>query len=277
MAMNSEHIIAQILLRLWPFPRGAGRITEKLFSKLIFREEIAEVSTTDGFRITVMPNELIGRQIYLTGEFDRSTVEILCNFARPGDTLLDIGANIGYVSACFLKNVPDSNVIAIEPQPKIVDLLRRNLSNFPDRHQIFSIALSDRDGISNFFVDTHNYGASKIVTHDGPGTQPVEMWSVGTMLAKARPAKINLIKLDIEGHEEHVLFALKPALEQFRPRAIVFEHHSKKSAPNQPIGALMRSAGYEVFGLKKYLTKLKLEQIASETDCVYNDYVAVST
>lgn len=273
--MKREHIIAQLLLRSWPFPRGAGRITDRLFSNLTFAQEVAEVVTTDGFKINVMPNELIGRHIYLTGEFDRSTVEILCNFAKPGDTLLDVGANIGYVSACFLKNVPDSNVIAIEPQADVVNLLRKNLSQFAGRHQVFSIALSDRDGTCHFQVDTRNRGASKITSYGGPGIQQLEMWSVGKMLATAKPTNIDLIKLDVEGHEEQVLFAIEPVLEQFRPRAILFEDHSSKSAPDQPIGALMRGAGYRVFGLDKHLTKLKLKPIVSEADCVYNDYVAV--
>src|SRR5690242_20656556 len=106
--MNPEHLFAQALLRLWPFPRGAGRIVDHYFSRLKFDMGVARVPTTDGFGLTVFPNELIGRHLYLTGEFDRSTVEVLLNHARPGDVLLDIGANVGYVSACFLKNVPQS-------------------------------------------------------------------------------------------------------------------------------------------------------------------------
>jgi hypothetical protein len=117
--MNSEHQITQALLRAWPFPRGAGRILDRYFSKLSFGRTKAIVRTTDGFEITVAPNELIGRHIYLTGEFDRSVVEVLCNFSEPGDTLLDIGANIGYVSACFLNNVRNSDVLAVEPQPDV--------------------------------------------------------------------------------------------------------------------------------------------------------------
>ena len=139
--MNREHIMIQLLLRAWPFPRGAGRIIDKLFSEIKFQEAIAEVETTDQFTMRVAPNDLIGRHIYLTGEFDRTTVEVLCNFARPGDTLLDIGANIGYVSGCFLAKVPGSRVICVEPQPVIVDLLKTNMKQFPDRYKIAAFAL----------------------------------------------------------------------------------------------------------------------------------------
>jgi hypothetical protein len=103
--LNPEHIIPQTLLRLWPFPRGAGRICDRYFRDLTFQCEVATVRTTDGFSMKVRPNELIGRHIYLTGAFDRSTFEVLLMLAKPGDVLLDIGANIGYVSACFLQRV----------------------------------------------------------------------------------------------------------------------------------------------------------------------------
>src|SRR6266511_2626448 len=109
-----------MLLRPWPFPRGAGRIVDKFFGGLHFRTNEATVQTTDGFAMTVNPNELIGRHIYLTGEFDRSIIEILCNFSQPNDVLLDVGANIGYVSACFLKNVQESRAIAVEPQEGVL-------------------------------------------------------------------------------------------------------------------------------------------------------------
>lgn len=85
--------------------------------------------------------DLIGRHIYLTGEFDRTTLEVLLKFSRPEDVLLDIGANIGYVSAYFLHRVSRSKAVAIEPQPKIVDLLRSNLAPFGDeRYKIFPVA-----------------------------------------------------------------------------------------------------------------------------------------
>ena len=88
--------------------------------------------------MTVDPNDLIGRHIYLTGKFDRTVFSVLSKFARPGDTLLDIGANIGYVCGCFLQNVPQSKVIAVEPQPIIVNQLASNLQQFGDgRYSVY--------------------------------------------------------------------------------------------------------------------------------------------
>jgi hypothetical protein len=54
--MNRQHILPQILLRSWPFPRGAGRIIDHFFSRLAFDAKVASVRTTDGFAIKVLPN-----------------------------------------------------------------------------------------------------------------------------------------------------------------------------------------------------------------------------
>ena len=269
--MNKEHIAAQIVLRAWPFLNGSGRITDRLFANLKFSEKVAEVETSDGFKLSVFPNDLIGRHIYLTGKFDRTTVEVLVGLAKPGDTLLDIGANIGYVSASFLANVTNSTVIAVEPQPLVVDLLVQNLSQFSDRASIYPVALSDEDGTIGFHIDQRNLGASRV---SADGDCRIEAWSGETFIRNSSPNKIDLIKIDVEGHELQVLSALRGAIGQHRPRAILFEDLAFRAAPSGPIGSLMRDIGYEVFVIVKTLNGFKMRPVLSEMDCVSIDYLA---
>jgi FkbM family methyltransferase len=290
--MNPQHLIPQILLRSWPFPRGAGYIVNHFFYRLAFDAEVASVRTTDGFSISVLPNELVGRHIYLTGECDRSTVEVLLKFSKPGDVLLDIGANIGYVSACFLQKVPHSKAIAVEPQPQIVDLLRSNLEPFGDeRYKVFPVAISDIDCSGWIEICDLNRGASKIVDERNPGygtwpstpsgtsitshTVEIQLWSAKRLFASLQGEKIDLVKIDVEGHEEIVLRDCQAELSQLLPRAIVFEDCTQSSAPDGSIGRIFRSIGYEVLGVKKKLTRLDFHLISSARDCVYRDYLAV--
>jgi FkbM family methyltransferase len=221
-----------------------------------------------------MPNELIGRHLYLTGEFDRSTVEVLLKFARGGDTLLDIGANIGYVSACFLSKVPDSTAIAVEPQPKVVDLLRANLDQFSSRANVVPVAISDRDGEGQLQIDRANRGASRLTSEDSPHAAKVNVWSPERLFDTLQPARIDLIKIDVEGHEASVFHGLEPFLAKYRPRLIMFEDHGTQASPDAPIGLLLARIGYLVFGVRKKLTRLAFKRIRSATDCQYNDYVA---
>jgi hypothetical protein len=96
-----------------------------------------------------------------------------------------------------------------------------------------------------------------------------------TPLFSLQPARIDLIKIDVEGHEESVFRGLEPFLAKYRPRLIMFEDHGTQASPDAPIGLLLARIGYSVFGVRKKLTKLAFERISSATDCQYNDYVAV--
>ena len=275
--MNRQHVVAQVLLRAWPFPRGAGRITDKFFSTLRFTQERVTVSTTDGFPITVMPNELIGRHLYLTGEFDRTTVEVLINFSEAGDVLLDIGANVGYVSGCFLTNVVCSTTICVEPQPRVLELLRANMREFSeDRYLIAPIALSDRDEEGWLEICHRNLGESKLVRKSNPNTTRVSVQSADRFFSSLKLDRLDLVKIDVEGHEANVFNASRSHFQRLQPRAIFFEDHLQNSAPDGCIGSLLREIGYDVFSVKKFLTKIALIPTTRKSDCSHNDYIAVS-
>ncbi|WP_405865903.1 FkbM family methyltransferase [Streptomyces sp. NBC_01515] len=69
---------------------------------------------------------------------------------RPGDTVLDIGANIGIVSLMFGWRVPDLRIISVEPAPTTFACLEANLrSHLPGSVAVRS-AVSDRAGESTF-------------------------------------------------------------------------------------------------------------------------------
>jgi len=226
----------------------------------------------------VSPSELIGRTLYLTGEFDRSTFEVLHNFSEPGDMLFDIGANIGYVSACFLWNVPNSSAVAVDPQPGVIELLRSNLNLFqPNRYQIFAVAVSDSTGIGSMEICEGNRGASRITSSNGENLVKVDMWSFPQLVAEARIDTINLIKLDVEGCEERIISSMAPILQRIKPRAIIYEEQGDKSAPDRAIGRILGGAGYRIFGIRRGFLKLQLIPIRSASDCITNDYIAVQS
>lgn len=273
--MNPEHLTAQILLLAWPFPRGAGRLIDTFFAKTQFSEQVTKVRTTDGFHISVSPNDLIGRHIYLTGEFDRSIVELLCRLAQPGDTLLDVGANIGYVSSCFLANVANSRVVAVEPQLGVIKLLNENLSQFgSNRHQIVPSALSNETRKGWLLPCDANPGAGRLV-EEGSGAIAVDILSASDLFELAKIEKLDLVKIDVEGHEEEVISACAGAFKRLRPRAIIFECGSARASPDGSVGSIFAALGYDIFGIKKRLTKIDLPKITKSSDCIFNDYIAM--
>jgi len=272
--LNREHIVPQLLLRSWPFPYGQARLLDRFFPSLSFECETARVRTTDDFEMTVMPNEYIGRHLYLTGEFDRAILTVLCQLAQPGDTLLDIGANVGYVSASFLRNVADSRAVAVEPHPTVAGLLRQNLFQFPSRYSVVEAAVSDHDDRGWLATEEQNLGKSHLTPHSVCGME-VKVLSPETLISALRLEHIDLIKIDAEGHEETIVTALGSYLAKLGTRAILFEDHLKKAAPDGPIGTVLGRAGYQLFGIRKHLTRLTRHPVRNERDCVFKDYLAL--
>lgn len=261
---------AVLAARYWPFANGSGRIIDRFARDVDLGHGERLAQTSDGFALLVRADDLIGRHILLTGRFDRSVVQILLDHARPGDVLLDVGANIGYVTACFLSRVPGSRAVCIEPQPGIVDLLAANMAPFGDRVVLHRVALSDAAGEVRFRIDQANRGASRI---DADGEVVVPAMHAGELLAGL--PRLDLIKLDVEGHEETVFRAIDVQLARLAPRAILFEDQGAGAA--EAIGTLLHRHHYTVFGIDKRLLRTRLVPIVSSGDCRYNDYLAVRT
>lgn len=263
--------VAGLLARYWPFANGSGRLLDLYARDAHLGSGIRTARTSDGFSLAVLADDLIGRHLLLSGKFDRSIVKVLLERACPGDVLLDIGANIGYVSACFLHNVEDSTTVCVEPQPGIVDILRGNLAQFGDRAEVHQVAVSDRSGELKFEINPTNRGASKISAN---GAISVPAIHASELLAAL--SRVDMVKIDVEGHEFSVFSAMEADLGRLRPRCILFEDHSGAAAPEGAIGSLLKRQGYSVFGIRKRLLRTSLIPVTSKADCTCNDYLAVA-
>jgi FkbM family methyltransferase len=258
--------------RNWPFANGSGRIIDQLAREVELGGGEKVVWTNDDFEINILSDDLIGRHIALTGQFDRSIIQVLLNHSRPGDVLLDIGANIGYVSCVFLTRIKNGTVLCVDPQPGIVELLAKNLARFPGRARFEQIALSDNKGTVPFKVNPKNRGASRIVAEPDAETVLVPQMPAHELLAQME--RVDLIKVDVEGLELPIFQSMGGELARLRPRAILFEDQARNAAPDSPIGSILSGQGYQIFGIKKQLWRTLLVPIRSQSDCTYNDYIA---
>ena len=128
------------------------------------------VPTAHGFTVDGHTADLIQRYLYVFGVWEPAITAWVRDHLRPGDVVVDIGANIGYVSLLAASLVgPTGQVIAFEPVPSIADLLeanaRRNGLQVDVRRQV----VSDRPGSVEIFKSAGtNIGRSG--TAGGVGT-----------------------------------------------------------------------------------------------------------
>tara|TARA_B100000287_G_scaffold432936_1_gene493445 strand:- start:452 stop:1306 length:855 start_codon:yes stop_codon:yes gene_type:complete len=189
--------------------------------------EFKVADTCHGLMIYPSNDGAIGKCLEAFGEWSEGENIIMSNFIRKGDTVIDVGANIGTTVLPASQIVGhNGKIIAFEPQSTINQCLQTNLTlNDIKNVVVYNIALSNKDGWAklndNEFIESGRYGEAGISEN---GTD------IKTM--KLDDLKINscsLIKLDIEGHEWEALKGGKAFLLKHRPVIYMEAKNSLKS------------------------------------------------
>jgi FkbM family methyltransferase len=151
---------------------------------------------------------------------------------------------------------PEGRVVAFEPHPKIFSELVFNLDSWHDRPIAritpIELALSSSNG-SAFLHEPPNFekqgGTASIVTNGSSG-MPIATARLDEMRLDL-PA-INVMKIDVEGHEREVLLGSRKLLEARAIRDLIFEDHSRSF--NSPVASLLAGFDYSIFFLTRRLT-----------------------
>lgn len=176
---------------------------------------------------------------------------ILHELLEPGATVLDVGANIGYITKVLAEMVgPRGRVFACEPVPPTYDSLTATvralrLENVLPRQ----VALSDHCGHVRMLVPSYqsggtNFYESRIAPDHEGGAGGLEFEvptnTLDTFVEQEGIVHVTFIKLDVEGHESAVLRGGITTLKEHRP-ALLVEVMDDPADPNGPALALFQS------------------------------------
>ena len=117
--------------------------------------------------------------------------------------IVDLGANIGMTSLWYSRRYDCVRVIAVEPSPDNVRLLKKNFSDNGIEAEVVEAAIGVKEGEANF-VRTRESNLGMISRHASPGSIRVKGISMATilrMVADLGLDAIDLLKVDIEGSE----------------------------------------------------------------------------
>lgn len=186
----------------------------------------------------------------------------------PGDTFLDIGANTGIFSLIASAVVTDGLVFAFEPNPKVyVDLCENIRVNGASNVISQNLALSDTDGIMSLEIHEGHSGTSSI-RGDGNGPRVVVVAPANLKaLSIAMAGQQAGIKIDVEGHELHVLRGLHAARLLDRSRWIIVEIDSDN----------LEQHGASVAGVYDFLEPLGFRPQKGRIDSGHYDEIFVQT
>jgi FkbM family methyltransferase len=177
-------------------------------------------------------------------------------FLRPGSVAIDVGANLGEWTVPFARSVgAEGRVIAIEPAPHSAAALEATLAaNALHQAEIVRCAIGDHDGITQFAVPVvtsarTDTGTARIGPA-GTGHQAlcVPLRSLDSLAAEYRLDRLDLIKIDVEGHERRVLDGAAAIIERRRP-VLVIETGHEAQGDRSAIHDRLRGLQYRMLGV----------------------------
>jgi FkbM family methyltransferase len=203
-----------------------------------------------GARMRLYPQRNVAekRLLFTPQYFDAPERALLAERLKGDFVFLDVGASVGgYALYAAGLGGPRARILAVEPLPEVFERLAFNIrqSDFANVKAV-SCALADIDGEITLFVNTGNQGESsvRIVSAEARVEQiRVRAKKLLTLAREEGYAKIDAIKLDVEGAEDLVLDPfLSDAPRSLWPRLIIMEFSLLR------VGALLeerlRALGY---------------------------------
>lgn len=195
----------------------------------------------------------------MLGEIFHSRVyDIEAAPVRPGDVVIDVGANHGFAACWFA--LRGARVFAFEPAPEVYRLLERNVADngLADRVRTFPEAIADREGRAELLISPALGGGTstlhpELVEKNAlpvSGRAEVRVRSLPAVIRELGLGRIRLLKLDCEGSELAILRSLDRSLLDLVD-SLAIEYHPEVYSIAELVDTLL---GWGDFHLSKVAT-----------------------
>lgn len=196
--------------------------------RCIFKPGMASFVLPDGSRFNYPADSVLGFSLF-TKTFEVEELKFVQEHLRPGGTFVDVGANGGVYSIIAARHVgPGGRVIAFEPDPRNVALLRENIAlNKLNNVTVVEKAVSSADGTGSLAISRD--GAMNSLAKTTHAGQQIEKWQTVTTttldhaLQALDVGKVDVFKIDVEGAERLVLDGAAETLKTSPDAVILFE------------------------------------------------------
>jgi len=174
------------------------------------------------------PGTLIENQLFWRGVdgFEPNSLRVWAVLCRDASVILDIGANTGVYTLIAKSQNIKSKVYSWEPVERVYEILNKNLHINHYDVNAYNAAVSNKDGISDFYDDdnphTYSVTLNLDLSHDKKLHKvETKVIRLDNFIKANKIKSIDLIKIDVETHEPEVIEGLGIFLKQFRPTFVI--------------------------------------------------------
>jgi FkbM family methyltransferase len=176
--------------------------------------------------------------------------------------IFDVGANVGQSAAMFTEAFPRAKIYAFEPVAATFQTLGKRVAALPNV-SAFNLALGRRSG-SVEIESQRNSVMNRIVERRGEAattrTEATKMMPGDAFSAEHHVERIDLLKIDTEGHDLEVLVGFRSMLEGMRIGLVDTEvgmnRGNTRHVPFEAVKAYLDPLGYHVFHLHEQMMEI---------------------
>ena len=196
-------MVEQILRKLPSF-RGKQRLAKMLLKNKIATLIDVIVNDRNGC-VFKIPNikENIGFELFIYGEYEPEIIKHILGAIPENGVMLDIGANIGAIAIPVCKQRKDIVAICVEASPRVFSYLKFNIEkNSLENCKLKNYAVTENDNKTvDFFSPVELFGKGSLTSVFTQDSEKVVTISLDSLITQNCTKKVDLIKIDIEGHE----------------------------------------------------------------------------
>jgi FkbM family methyltransferase len=227
-------------LRRWPgwvFGAGEDKTHLSILIRMLLWRVFSSKSSSapfilrwhNGIKILAYPQVELCRSLFVTGTYEPNEFAYLSGILKPGMVFIDAGAYLGLYSLFASTLVgEEGTVLAVEPSRRDFQRLKENIDlNHKKNIRLMPIGLSndssDRDlRIADEMHSGQNtFGGFAYPGVQDVGRQRVRVERLDDLVQKERFKRVDVIKMDTEGHELFVLEGARETIDRFKPILLV--------------------------------------------------------
>ena len=200
--------------------------------------------------------------------FERSDISFLLRLVAKDKKVVDIGANVGFVSIPVAKALLSGEIIAIEPVPSTYSQLKANIDvNRLTNVSARNFAIGSRDGeliLDNTVETDDSSGFWRQVDALSSTSITVPAISLDTVIQECR--RIDLLKIDAEGMELEILRGAKDSLHPMKVKNLMVELTYVNTGickESSEVVHLLRSRGYKIYRVSIFGKLIQIDPVTS--------------
>ncbi len=243
----------------WPFARGhfvVNRFGFVLSSVGILQKDLVQLEP--GVTMLLDPRDYEARTLLLAGSYQDHVWNAMARYIGDGAVVIDVGSHYGlFALKAAVKVGKAGRVLAVEPNPETLTLLRVNVAaSAADNVTILPVACTDRERTLVFYASPLANTArsslarqnAEVTLSTAPREYKVRGRAIDDIVGEMKIARVDVIKIDVEGAELQVLQGAVGVLKRLRPTIVVEIGPEKEVYFNTKpadVLSLLSSAGYE--------------------------------